>query len=257
MRRMARIFREDGKTVIIAMDHGLGLDVTAGMKNPGPIIKSIVEGGADAVLTTFGIAARFEQELSGTSLILRMDGGNSKLKPESQAELLYSLEAAVKMGADGVICMGYIGVDQETPSYRNIAYLGEACRDWGIPLIAEMLPGGFGSTPPKTVENVKLAARIGAELGASVIKTTFSGTAEEFQEVIESCFVPVVILGGANSSEVGELYRTIERAISVGTAGVAIGRNVWGKADPGAYTKGLVDIVHGGMPADEVLSRLD
>ncbi len=238
------------------MDHGLGLDVTSGMKDPGSIIRAVVQGGADAVLTTFGIASRFEKELGGTSLILRMDGGNSFLAKNTKAELLYTVEAAVKMGADGLVCMGFIGTETETATYRNIAFLGEACRDWGIPLVAEMLPGAFGNDPPKTLENIKLAARIGAELGASIIKTAFVGTPEEFREVVESCFVPVVILGGARSGKTEQLYNTVEQALQAGCAGVAIGRNIWGQRDPAPYTAALVDLVHGGESAQDVLDTV-
>jgi len=257
MRRISRIIKGDGKTVIAAMDHGLGLDVTVGMKDPGSIISAVVQGGADAILTTFGIASRFERELGGTSLILRMDGGNSFLATSTKAELLHTVEAAVKMGADGLVCMGFIGTETETATYRNIAALGEACRDWGIPLIAEMLPGAFGSDPPKTLENIKLAARIGAELGASIIKTAYIGTPEEFREVVESCFIPVVILGGARSEKTEQLFDTVEQAVEAGCAGVAIGRNIWGQKDPTSYTAALVNLVHGGKSAQDVLETLN
>ena len=38
--------------------------------------------------------------------------------------------------------------------------------------------------------------RIGAELGADIIKTNYTGNIETFKTVIESCPVPVVIAGG-------------------------------------------------------------
>ena len=79
MRRLGNFFQKDNKTVIVAMDHGLGLDVLPGMQNTADIISNIVGAGVDAVLTGYGMARRYVEELKGTGLILRMDGGNSAL----------------------------------------------------------------------------------------------------------------------------------------------------------------------------------
>ena len=43
---------------------------------------------------------------------------------------------------------------------------------------------------------VKHAARIGAELGADIIKTNYTGSPETFKEVVDGCPVPVIIAGG-------------------------------------------------------------
>ena len=43
---------------------------------------------------------------------------------------------------------------------------------------------------------IKHAARVGAELGADIVKVTYSGSPESFHEVVQGCFVPVVIAGG-------------------------------------------------------------
>ena len=119
-----------------------------------------------------------------------------------------------------------------------------------------MLPGGFGPEPPKIVETVRLAARIGAELGADIIKTGFVGTVAEFRTIVESCFRPVVVLGGAKVKNLQDLFLVIEQSMEAGAAGVAIGRNVWTHPDPGGVTAGLVEIVHGGKKASEVGKNL-
>ncbi len=253
---MANLFGKDGKTVILPIDHGASLNVYPALNQPDYIISRCREAGADAVLTTFGVARKFEKQLSGCGLILRMDGGNSQLGTASGDALLYSLETALKMGADAVACMGFLGTDNEKTTLKNLAFLGEKCRDWGVPLMAEMLPGGFSNTPEKSAENVRLAARIGAELGATIIKTTFAGSKEEFSAIVESCYVPLVILGGAHSSDFSSLLETVETSNACGAAGVAIGRNVWGQKDPYPRMKSLCRLVHDNAGADEVLKEL-
>ena len=58
MRRLSRLFREDGKMVVVAMDHGLGLNVNPALDDVGAKLRAIIKGGADAILTTYGIARK-------------------------------------------------------------------------------------------------------------------------------------------------------------------------------------------------------
>lgn len=250
---MKRIFREDGRTVIVAVDHGNALQVLPGLNDTGTVLEQIVRGGADAVLVNYGTAARFQDELADTGLIVRVDGGSSQLTDNPGGNLLYSVEEALKIGADAVACMGFPGIPGEAESYKNIAQLSADCREWGVPLIAEMLPGGFAPEPANTVENIKLVSRIGAELGASIIKTSFAGTKEEYKEVIDGCFVPLVILGGDQTKDLESLFQVIEETMEIGGAGVAIGRNVWKHDSPEAVTRALVSLVHEGVSFRDAL----
>lgn len=252
MKRNHRIFREDGKTVIVAMDHGLGLKVTPDLNNTGEVLKKIVAGGADAVLITYGIACKYADILKGTGIILRVDGGYSLLSQGGCPQLLYNVEDAMRVGADAVVCMGYPGLEDEQLTMKNITTMVTQSKTWGIPVMAEMLPGGFTGKIPFTPENITLSSRIGCEYGADIIKTVYTGTKEEFKQVIDASYQPVVILGGQKTSDLSSLFTSIENAVSVGAAGVAIGRNVWGHSHPDKVVAALVDLVHNGKAADEI-----
>ncbi|WP_020612427.1 class I fructose-bisphosphate aldolase [Sediminispirochaeta bajacaliforniensis] len=256
MRRMNKIFRGDGRTVIVAMDHGTGLSVLPNLNKTGDVLQKIVAGGADAILTSYGIATRYEEEISGTGLILRLDGGNSALSKNPAGNQVFSPEDAVRIGSDGCACMGFPGAENEVATLTQLSRYAVEARKWGMPLMAEMLPGGFAPEPPNSVENIRLAARIGAECGADIIKTVYTGTPKEFKSVVDGCFRPVVILGGEKSSNLAGLFLIIEQAMEAGASGVAIGRNVWKHPDPGAVTQALVELVHEGKSAGEVGSNL-
>jgi len=43
---------------------------------------------------------------------------------------------------------------------------------------------------------IKHVARLGAELGADIVKVSYTGSVESFREVVLGCPVPVVIAGG-------------------------------------------------------------
>lgn len=254
MRRLSRIFKPDGRTVIVAMDHGMGLSVNPALDRTGDILKAIVAGGADAVLVSYGIAVKYADILQDVGLIVRCDGGYSAIPSSASGHprMLFGVEDALRIGADAVACNGFPGTPDEQDCMKNLAELVRQGNAWGIPVMAEMLPGGFGSEVPKTVENVRLAARTGCEYGASLIKTTFTGTPEQFRQVVDASYQPVIILGGEATSELPALFACIEQAIGVGAAGVAIGRNVWKHSDPEAVTRALVDLVHNGRKASDI-----
>ena len=52
-RRMNNIFRKDGRSFVLAMDHSAMMP-SPDIKDPGRVISEAVEGGADGFLTTYG-----------------------------------------------------------------------------------------------------------------------------------------------------------------------------------------------------------
>jgi len=63
-----------------------------------------------------------------------------------------------------------------------------ACEEWGIPLLAEMIPATslehhFGRQEAQDTglfDSVSTVARMGAEYGGDLIKTIYSGNQQEF-----------------------------------------------------------------------------
>lgn len=243
IRRLARIFGQDRRALIVAMDHGSAFGVAPGLENPGDVIRAVVEGGADAILATHGLATRYAEEIGPAGLILRVDratGGR-----EGAARLLYGVEDALRIGAEAIACMGFPGSPLEHDTLENLARLAAECEAFGLPLMAEMLPRGFeGGEGSRTVEAIRSAARIGAELGADFIKTQYTGTLDGFRAVVEACYVPVVVLGGAKMESEVDLLRMARESIDAGGAGVAMGRNIWGSRNPGNITRALAAIIH-------------
>jgi len=242
--RLNHIFADDGRAVVIAMDHGLpGIGPFGQLTRPAALLQQIRTGGADAILTTPGIAARFAADIGRLGLILRLDGGATTLGNGSgEMRLIASVEDALRLGADAVAVMGICGTADESQSLETLGKVAAQCRSLGIPLMAEMLPLGYQGKP--NVKQIALAARIGAELGADIIKTKFVGTREEYCEVTETCFAPVLILGGSARAP-DELVAEIKDALGAGVSGVAIGRNVWQSDDAAGITRRFVEAVHG------------
>jgi DhnA family fructose-bisphosphate aldolase class Ia len=106
-----------------------------------------------------------------------------------------------------------------------------------------MLPGGFAASEI-SVDQIAVAARVGAEVGADLIKIRYSGSVESFRTVTNNCYRPVVVLGGSKQSS-EQLLSSTREALTAGAKGVAVGRNVWQSADPGSITASLAEVVHG------------
>lgn len=255
-RRLNNIFAKDNKTVILAMDHGASLNVLPALNNTKEIIEKCVDAGIDAVIATYGITTTYANSFSNKGIILRIDGGTSEIGSGHPMSNICSVEDAVRIGADGVICMGFPGSKYEDVSLRNLSKNVSAAYQWGMPLVAEMLPMGFEDFKQYTPKNIALACRIGAENGVDIVKTQYTGDIDSFKAVVEGCYKPVVVLGGGNTSTDADLLKTIKDSLEAGGSGVAIGRSIWRHTHPDKLCKAIVRIVHDEASVEQALLEL-
>ena len=124
-----------------------------------------------------------------------------------------------------------------------------------MPLLAMMYPRGAKIKNEYDVDVVKHAARIGAELGADIVKTNYTGSEETFREVVKGCTVPVVMAGGPKTKTDEEFCNMVYGAIRAGAAGVAAGRNVFQHENPTRMVRVLCGIVHEGLDPKAALSK--
>lgn len=243
--RLNRLLGADGRTVIVALDHGIaGMTPLAELERPERLISAIVAAGADAMIVTPGLARSFCGVLGRIGLIVRVDCGPTALTGQwSETSPALAVEDAMRLGADAVVAMGIVGAPGESASLHALASLAGQCDRWGLVLLAEMLPGGFAASDVPA-EQIAVASRVGAELGADLIKVRYSGSVESFRTVTNGCYCPIVVLGGSKQSPEQLLVSTRE-ALLAGAKGVAVGRNIWQASDPGAVTASLVEAVHG------------
>jgi fructose-bisphosphate aldolase/2-amino-3,7-dideoxy-D-threo-hept-6-ulosonate synthase len=100
------------------------------------------------------------------------------------------------------------------------------------------------------------AARLGAELGADIIKTNYTGKIDTFKQVVEGCPVPVIFAGGPKVETMQQLLQLVTDSMKAGAAGVSIGRNVFQHKDQTLIVKALVAIVHQNATVEEALKLL-
>jgi len=241
MVRYRRLFREDDRSVVIALDHAQFQGALPGLQSMQSIVTQVVAGGADGVILNPGAARDCAEMYAGRcALIVRVTGASTSFNPSfDYHRQICSIQQAVSLGADAVIAMGFVGNDGEAASLALLAEIAETCHRFGMPLIAEMLPAADDKF--KDADWIGLAARAGYELGADIIKAYTTGT-EADQRIISGCLLPFLAAGGPKSTNPSEIA---SQAIAHGAAGVAFGRNVFAADNASQAVKELVKAVHG------------
>jgi fructose-bisphosphate aldolase/2-amino-3,7-dideoxy-D-threo-hept-6-ulosonate synthase len=257
--RLERITnRESGNIVIIPMDHGISIGPVKGLVNLSDIVNKVAAGGANAVLMQKGMVGHGHRGYGrDIGLIVHMSASTSLGPDPNDKVLVCTVEEALKVGADAVSVHINIGSETEANQLQKLGNVAERCNEWSMPLLAMMYPRGAKVSDQYGEEVVAHAARAGAELGADMIKTNYTGDPDSFGRVVESCPVPVIIAGGPKVDTDTELLQMISDAIAVGARGVAIGRNVFQHDKPTHIVRAISRIVHDNASVEEGLQELE
>jgi len=247
-RRLARLFAEDGRSKILAFDHGNWGANHAGMANPERTLADAVAAGADAVLTTVGQALRFGKTIRKVGLVVNMDG--------LVGDPSYAVDQAVALGADMGKVISYPGSESDPESPSRAARLSAVCRSRSFPLMIEPIPVGFEHKEHHTEERISQAARQGAEFGADLLKIQYTGDPASFRRVLAPLFVPAIILGGPNRGGIEGVLTDVHGAMAAGAVGIAIGRNIWEHPTPARVIAAMAAIIHGNASVDEAAREL-
>lgn len=254
--RLNRILNNKTKRmIVIPMDHGITLGPLQGINDYHKIVEMVAKGGANAVL---GHTALFlHSNYTGDREIGRILhlSASSDLSPNGNYKVIVnSVINAIKLGADAVSVHINIGNEDDSQMLEDLGEIAQDCQEWSMPLLAMMYPRGDNITDEYSVENVRKVARIGAELGADIVKTNYTGSIETFKEVVDGCPVPVIIAGGIQRDIMG-LLKITKESLEAGGAGVSFGRNIFQSSDPTALTQAISLIVHNNYSISEAISE--
>ncbi len=238
--RLSRIFSPaTGRTVMLAIDHGYFQGPTTGLERIDVAIPPLLPHADTLMLTRGALRSSISPTFTG-GVVLRASGGPSILKELSNEEIALDMEDALRLNAAAVAVQVFIGGEFETRSVHNLTRLVDAGSRRGVPVLGVT---AVGKDLARDARYMRLASRICAELGASIVKTYF--TEEGFETVTASCPVPVVIAGGKKLPEPDAL-RMARRALDAGAAGVDMGRNIFQSEAPEAMIQAVRAVVHGG-----------
>jgi putative autoinducer-2 (AI-2) aldolase len=242
--RLARIFGPDGRTAMLAFDHGYFQGPTSGLERVDLNIVPLAPL-ADALMATRGVIRSVIPADVDTALVLRASGGPSILKELSDEYLAMDIEDAVRIDAAAVAVQVFVGGEHESRSIRNLTTLVDSGYRLGIPVLGVT---AVGKELTRDARYLGLATRIIAELGAQIVKTYYCD--ENFEQVTAACPVPVIMAGGKKLPSL-EALTMAWRAVDQGAAGVDMGRNIFQRVAPAAMLRAVRSVVHDGATAEE------
>jgi putative autoinducer-2 (AI-2) aldolase len=234
--RLSRIIRPDGRTVMLAVDHGYFLGPMSGLEDAGRTIGPLLPY-ADALMPTRGILRTSVDASAETPIVLRVSGGNSILGELSNEGITVAMEDAVRLNVSAVALSIYVGSPNEKQTLLNLTKLIDEGQRYGIPVLAVT---AVGKDMARDARYLALCCRIAAELGAHFVKTYYC---EGFEKLVKTCPVPLVMAGGKKLPELEALELT-HNAIKRGAAGVDMGRNIFQADDPVAMIQAVRAVVH-------------
>jgi class I fructose-bisphosphate aldolase len=252
---MERIInRNTRRTVIVPMDHGISMGPIDGLQDMKRAIHDVAEGGANAIVEHKGLVVEgHRRKGKDIGLIIHLSASTTLSPYPNVKTLVCSVEEAIKLGADAVSIHINLGNGQEKEMLNDFGRVSYEARMWGMPLLAMMYPRGEKIKNEYDVDAVKHAARVGNEMGADLVKVSYTGSMETFKEVVTGCAVPVVIAGGPKMDSDREILEMVKGSIEAGGAGVSIGRNVFQHKDPTQMVRAICAIVHDGKSVGEAL----
>ncbi len=247
--RLSQIIKpKTGKTVMLAVDHGYFLGPTKNLEDAQATIKPLLSY-ADALMLTRGILRTSVTPKTSVPIVLRVSGGTSIIGNDLSNEgITTSMEEAVRLNVAAVALSIFVGSEYEHQTLENLAFLVDSGQTLGIPVLAVTAVGK--ELGKRDARFLALSCRIAAELGASFVKTYYC---DEFEKVVESCPVPVVIAGGPKLETELDAFQMAYDAIQRGASGVDMGRNIWQNPHPIGMIKAIRAVVHKKASPQEAL----
>ncbi len=243
--RLSSIIKpHNNRALMLAVDHGYFLGPTERLENPKKVIAPLLKH-CDSLMLTRGVQRTSVPAETDTPMVLRVSGGSSIIGDDlSQEDITVSIQDAIRLNASALAMSIFVGSKYEYQTVVNLGKLVSEAEQYGIPVLAVT---AVGKELGKDARYLSLACRMAAEQGAHIVKTYYC---ENFEKVVESCPVPIIVAGGKKIPERDALQLTYN-AVKAGAVGVDMGRNIWQSDHPVAMIKATRAIIHQNANVDQ------
>ena len=244
--RLSRIIKpNDGRAVMLAVDHGYFLGPTESLEQPKKTIQPLLKY-CDSLMLTRGVLRTSVDARFPVPVVLRVSGGSSIIGQDlSNEKITTSVRDALRLNVSALALSIFVGAKYEHDSLVNLGNLVNEAEEYGIPVLAVTAVGK--ELAKRDARYLSLSCRIAAEFGAHIVKTYYC---ENFEKVVDSCPVPIIIAGGPKLEERKALELTYN-AVKAGAVGVDMGRNIWQSKYPVPMIRAVRAIVHGNHNVNE------
>jgi predicted phospho-2-dehydro-3-deoxyheptonate aldolase len=229
--RTPRLVSGAGTMLMVPMDHGISMGPAPGV-TPIEATLDQVADLATCVTVHKGLVARARAYQGRLGVLMHLSASTDVGPDPHHKVLVGTVQEALHLGCDGVSIHCNLGAATEPQQLRDFGAVSTACNELSVPLVAMVYPRGPAIKNPFDARLVAHAARLGAELGADVVKVPYTGDPDSFRDVVQGAGVPVIVAGGPRRDDFEALLADLQGAAKAGARGVSIGRNVFQHPEP-------------------------
>lgn len=255
--RLRRFFNPvSGRITLIPLDHGVTLGPIPGLANMRTTITSCLRDSVNGIILHKGSFLQGRDifcKNSSVNFVMHLSASVSLSPNVNNKVLVASVEEAIRLGADAVSIHVNLGVERDHEMLQTFGRVSDECNQWGIPLIAMM----YSKKGTQTHDDIAIAARVAMEMGADIVKTSYSGDRRAFSGLCSSIGIPVVIAGGEQKTSDRDFFQEIYEALESGVSGIAAGRNVFQHRHPELMIQALDLLINHDVSVNETCDFIE
>jgi DhnA family fructose-bisphosphate aldolase class Ia len=220
------------------------------LADPVKFFNADLMASVDTIIGFRGLLSTCAGILDKPAFIANLSASTSR-STHTHKRTVGTVEGAVRAGADGVGFQIHLSDAMEGEMLRDFSLVIDQAERLGMPVLAiayprRQLDGSddnylalLRDRPDEYTQLVSHAVRVAVELGADIVKTVYTGSADTFADVVTAaCGVPVIVAGGPVCPD-AEAVSKAAAALSAGAWGVAYGRQIFMHRDPPAMARRL------------------
>lgn len=251
--RLSKIVMEDGKALMLAIDHGYFMGAAHGMEMPKVQVEKLIPHIDSLMLSPGILTSQIDPDFK-KGIVLRASGGNTILESDIDNEgLILSAKNAIKLNASAIAVSMFVGAEHSHQTILNLTDAINDAMEYDLPVLG-VTAVGKALKDKKEKRYLTHASRLAAELGADIVKTYYC---EGFEEVVKKTTVPIIVAGGPKLDSYKDVLELCYNSIQCGAIGVDMGRNIWQSDYPEAITAGVAHIIHKNSSVKEALQLVE
>ena len=262
----------DGNSLILAYDHGTEhgpVDFEPMPESADP--RHVFEVGRHDAVTAIALQKgnaeyyrQWEHENDiedGAPLLVKLNGKSSLAKRDDyfspkQCTVEYAVE---ELDAEAIGYTLYPGSLHEDEMWQDFRRVQEEARRHGVPVVLWSYPRGKGVqenpdySGQKDPDVVAYGTRLGLELGADMVKCKYPGEPEDWRQIEDAAPGLKTVMSGGSKRSDEEFLRDVYSTVEAGGNGLAVGRNIFQRENPGKLLDSLEEIIFGEKIPEEVV----
>lgn len=252
---------KDGKSLILAYDHGLehgpsAFESIPKRLNPETVFQIGTHDAVTAVAVQKGLAETYYSSYDeSVNLLAKLNGTSSLWAGEPYSPQNWSVEYAADLGADAIGYTVYPGTNHEPRMFEEFRDVQETARRHDLPVAMWSYPRGQAVKEHRKSEVITYGTRIALELGADIAKVKYPRSQDAMAKAVHAAGDMNVVLSGGSKTDDVEFLSMVETAINAGASGLAVGRNVWQRENPRQILDALEKVVFEEKTAVEALEQ--